>query len=847
MMKRMLIDAMMRSVIVAVLCSLSWSAYAIADDTAKHPINIPPQNLASALQQLSKQSETDLVFRPEQVKGYRTQGLVGTFSAEQAVIKLIEGSALKVSVDATGALLIAAPLPRAARPLDSTGASQQLPSSSPATGNSLHLGQATVAQASAATSLATESDGGAEYPADAAPGDDQAAGGPTLEEIIVTAQKYRQRAIDVPIAMTVIGGMELKKLQITDLDDLQFYVPGLDVDNQGEDLRITIRGISNGTGRGALVGTYLDEADLTSDGYFGLDPNTYDLARVEVLKGPQGTLYGDGSMGGTIRYITNKPVLDEVQMGADVTGLFDQYGAPEARVEAVLNAPLVKHVFGLRIATELDDGGGWIDQPAANRKNINSKNLADVRIEGRWEPRRDVTVDGTEVIHRSTAGPMVGENPVGEFTQVFNLTNTPSIEDNYDISNVTLNWSPGVIAVVNSATYFTHNLNVLNASLTFPLLAPPFPPFDDYSPSAATVDESLSDELRLSSSSAGPWRWTLGGFYKRFDDNVPLDQGYFGLTGAPGTSLPAPSSFFRDVYSKSRAVFGDTNYRIVGRLVVGAGVRYFKDNENSLATGNAAREQATFTSVDPRFYARYGISRNVNIYASAAKGFRSGGFNAYGEPPYQPEHVWSYELGTKMRVLDGRLSFNSDVFFSDYADYQITGIVPFTASPIANQYNAGTAHIKGVEAEATWIPTTWWRLGINGDYINARFVQINVLDSAYAVGDPLDYAPRYQVTASVERGFRWNGRSGFAGIDYTQRARATNRSRNFGPWFYSQSDYMYLASFHTGINWTDNLELGFFVENLLNDRGYTGAVSLESYAAREQPRTFGVQFRANLE
>src|SRR6185312_13336265 len=116
---------------------------------------------------------------------------------------------------------------------------------------------------------------------------------------------------------------------------------------------------------------------------------------------------------------------------------------------------------------------------------------------------------------------------------------------------------------------------------------------------------------------------------------------YSGVPGPPGSPLPVPYSAFASINSNSGSMFGDTNYRVLGRLVVGAGVRYFRDEENGLLVGDAAREEGTFTSIDPRFYVRYGISENVNIYASAAKGFRSGGFNGLGYPPYQPEHVWT--------------------------------------------------------------------------------------------------------------------------------------------------------------------------------------------------------------
>lgn len=790
-----------------------------ADEPRSYSISAQP--LGAALREFARQTDREILFSSDLVKGKMTRGVQGASSARAALVQLLAGTGLTSSTLPTGQILISIAdgkeASAGAHPQDAPmGALNENPARQPTS---------------------------AQSPLSAG-----------LQEIVVTAQKYRQRALDVPISMTVIGGAELKRLQITNLEELQYFVPGMFVDNDGPALRITIGGISNVFGQAALVGTYLDEADVTSQGAFGLDLNTYDLARVEVLKGPQGTLYGEGSLGGTIRYITHKPVLNEVQMGVDVTGLFDQYGAPESRVEAVVNAPIVEDVLGLRIAADLDQGGGWVDQPAAGRSNVNSRNLADARIEGRWQPRDDFTIDAMEVIHRETSGPHTLENPPGIYTQVFNLTSTPSLVDDYNISNVTARFSPGAVTVVDSASYFTHYNNERNFGGNLVLLPPPSPMFEDYWPSAPNIDESLSDELRLAGAGSGRWRWTIGGFFKRIDNYSPNFLFYFGLQGPPGTPLPAPSSVFDDIYSKSVSVFGDTSYRVLDDLVVGLGARYFKDDENALLLEDNAREKARFTSADPRLYIRYGISQNANVYASAAKGFRSGGFNGEGFPQYQPEHVWTYDLGAKMMLLDRRLTVNSDVFVSNYGAYQIVGVPPQPAIPQDVTHNAGDVRVKGIEGDIAWTPGGRWRLALSGDYVNGRFVAVAVEQPSYQVGDPVDDVPRYQLTTSAERAFQWLGRPGSVSVDYAQRARASFRNRYVlgstaspTPWYYGQSDYMYLLGFRAGIDWTSNLHLGFFVQNLLNDRGYTGSDSLEGYTPREQPRTFGVNFSARVQ
>jgi iron complex outermembrane recepter protein len=668
-----------------------------------------------------------------------------------------------------------------------------------------------------------------------------------LQEVIVTAQKFRQRAMDVPISLAVISASELGKTQVRDLGDLMSYVPGLTVEDTGIAVRIAIRGIGNIDGSGALVGTYLDDADVTTGSIVGIDLSTYDLARVEVLRGPQGTLYGEGSEGGTIRYITNKPDLSAFEMDTDVSALFDQYGAPGSRVVSVLNTPIVPGKLGLRVAADFDHEGGWVDQPAAGQKNVNGGDITDARIEARWFPTEGLTADATEVIHRASLGPVTGEDASGNYTQPFSLMNTPVQETNYNISNLTISWRPGGANLLNSTTYISLYNVVKNEGLIGEDYAPPTPLFEAYYPVNALNAQNrvFSDELRVADGGHSPWRWTVGAFYRRYTlSGLPFDA-YFGLVGVGGPGLPAspvafPATFLR---SKSWSGFGDTSYLLFDRLTIGVGVRYFRDAQTTLALFNTQEQAATFTSTDPRVYLRYGISRDVNVYASAAKGFRSGGFNSSGEPGFAPEHVWTYELGTKMRRFGGRMSLDADVFLSNYDDYQSVGLEPPpNPSLLEITENAGTARIKGVEADVTWTPVASWRVGLSGDYIDARLVTINVGEPEYDVGDPLNLVSRYQATGFVEREFSWLDKAGSIRLDYSERAPAPYRDLSVGSFFYSHSDYLHLLNLDWNLQWNENLGLGFFAENLLNDRGYIGAIVIQNDSPRERPRTFGVKF-----
>jgi len=541
-------------------------------------------------------------------------------------------------------------------------------------------------------------------------------------------------------------------------------------------------------------------------------------------------------------------------MSADGTATFDQYGAPGQQITAVVNAPVVSDRLAIRVAADFDHEGGWIDAPAASQKNINGQDISDARIEAAWRLAPDFSINATQVIHRAAEGTFVGEDANGNYNQVFGQATTPAIDDNYNVSNLTLDWHAGYLQVLDSATWIDHTLSQRNTGYTYEYSPPPSTPFAEYIAASRANDKDWSDELRFASNDGGALHWVVGGFYRHFTSDATTISYYFALPGPAGSSLPTaygPASV--DTVSKSRAVFGDASYQLFGALTVGAGVRYFKDDEDYsylFLPGQAAvaAQAGSFRSTDPRFYIDYGISREVKIYASAAKGFRSGGFNSLGFPSYGPESVWTYEVGAKTRNANYGISADADVFRSDYGQYQIVGIAPPPAIPQDITRNAGTARIKGIEGSVRWIPATGWQLGVDGDYIDARLVTINLTQSSssYYVGDPLDFVARYQVTASGERDFSLDGRTALFRVEYSQTAPMTFRNRSIGTWYYSESDRIELLNFRVGIQWSRQLQLAAFVRNVLNDRGYTGPDLIESAAPRERPRTFGLEFSASM-
>lgn len=777
---------------VTLLCSLATSVNA-ADDVPKR-IDVPAGELTTALALLAKQAGVELIYQSAELAGMTTKGVSGNFTAREAVNKLLEGTSLTIRTDSSGAMLIGKPRgsqEKTAQGLDERGPSARKPDPV------------------------------------------------RLEGIVVTAQKRDEHAFDVPISIVAMGADELQKRKISSLDDLSLAVPGLQIASSGSHTRqIFMRGVSNLQGISSLVGMYLDEASVTTGSDSQLDLRAYDLARIEVLRGPQGTLYGEGSVGGTIRFITMDPVLDRFSTKADISTSFTQSGAPGQRVDGVVNVPLIQDELGLRIVGTFDRQGGWMDQPAAGRRDFNDQDLVNLRIKGLWQPTAQFSSSAMAVIHRNDAPRNVGEDANGNYTQTLNFTTTPSTKDEHEIYNFTASYDLAAMRILSTTTYINQAKETRNLGGRFQLIAPPAPRFEVHQPLQSLGNEVFSQELRLTSTDSRSLQWTAGAFYRGAEQQLTIPAIYFGLPGPPGTPLPTPFSVDHGTSSKSWAVFGDASYRVTDRLTLGAGLRHFRDEQEDTNAG--VTQSARFQSLTPRAYAQYKVTDDVNTYASAAKGFRSGGFNAFGQPTFGPEEVWTYELGAKMSLLQGRLAAELAIFHSDYADYQIAGIIPPPAPPFGILSNAGKARIRGIEWALTWRPMDRWSLTFNGNYVDSKFLEIKAASSTYDAGDSLDYFPKYSFTVSAVRDFSWNGKKGFARVDYNKHGSATYRNRSIGPWYYSESGVIDMLNANVLLWWNDRLSLSVFAQNLLNERGFTAPNSIEEFAARTRPRTFGV-------
>jgi outer membrane receptor protein involved in Fe transport len=670
------------------------------------------------------------------------------------------------------------------------------------------------------------------------------------KEIIVTAQKRTERLNEVPISISVISQDAIEKSGATTLKDIQYTVPGLSLVNfSSGGQQFQLRGISANQGR-PTVGVYLDEMPVTSDSAnSNIELDLMDLERVEVLRGPQGDLYGEGAMGGTIRYVTASPNLSryEGSIGAKVSAI--QNGDPSWRLEGVVAAPIVEDQLGIRLSGSYERSGGWIDNGTTGESDTNSAKRWNVRAKVAWEPTASTKV-GLLYIHSDTDSRSNSYSLSDRQSQSALLS--PNNE-RYNLFNLLINHEFGAINLLSSTGYISRKSF---GQTDFTRILKPFletpPPFGFGFPSgtftgvglkADTDFETLTEEVRLSSN--GPrFGWTFGGYYR--DNREHQISTTFELPAPAGFTLFATN---KKSVSKSWAAFGQVYYNITDALKFTVGGRYFEDRRSQLASSTSFGVSAndlngdTFKTFNPKLSLNYQFGSSSSIYASAAKGFRSGGFNLKSAgrgvvtipPSYDPEQLWTYEIG-------GVLSLPSKVFVlqwaayrNEWTDIQTLNFVP--GSIISVTQNGGKASGFGVEIQGILRPIPSLELEASFGWNNMKYDTTTLEKRA---GDPVDYVP--PVTASISAMYKFeisHAVSGFirAQGQYTDPFRVTIRNSLPAP-ISSQARTAVQLSVGASM---DNWEVRAYVDNILdNDKVEFPAFGSISEPIRTRPRSIGL-------
>jgi iron complex outermembrane receptor protein len=691
-------------------------------------------------------------------------------------------------------------------------------------------------------------------------------------DIIVTAQKRAQSVQNIPVAISALNSELLEQRGIATASDLQFAVPSMQVGNLLGATAVTIRGVGLNQGSPGVA--------IHVDGVYQPRPQMgdllqIDLERVEVLRGPQGTLYGRNANGGVVNFITKAPTADYEGYMLAGYGNYDQQ-----HVQGMVNLPFSDAVRARVVLDWSKRGDGFVKNVIPGGQDVDKGETFSGRVRFAFDLAHNLKLDlaanflkGTGptqyfVLHNQPTPISVALNPaLGRATYSFKpwetTANDPINSDRrFLTTSATLAWELGDFSI-KSISGFTKmrddtmaDDDGINVSI-FPVRR-------------FTESKSFSQELNVGASFEIADVVT-GVYYLNDTMNHILD--YNMLEGiAPGTpaGLPPGSHLtFRipDYDTQVKAAFADVTLKPTDRLSLIAGIRFSEEKQNQLQRNNITigaggpevltcptrANDAQFNSTTPRFGARYEFSRDVNAYATFSKGFKAGGFNLYAcDNPFAPEKLTSYEGGLKTRLFDRALTLNLSGFYYDYTDLQISQVVGLARTIT----NAAAAEVKGAELELAWRPDNHWTLDGNLSYLDATYKRFSNTDGLAPQdgvqvldGNRLNQAPTLSINAGV--GYRTTPSD--IGV-LTFRTDVSQRSRTYFREFNGPLDKQDgFASVNASIVWVspdERFRVRLYGTNLFNTAHIAQMDSSDNFGARfiswGAPRQYGAELRANF-
>jgi len=767
-----------------------------------------------------------------------------------------------------------------------------------------------------------------------------------LQEVVVTATKRTSTVQNTPISITAVTGREIEDRGLTDFTALAQTVPGISMKSSGAgQTEFEMRGMTSSGGNSATVGFYLDDTPMSApaaaqNGKVVIDPNLYDLNRVEVLRGPQGTLYGSGSMGGTIKIVTNQPNPSAFDLSGKLILSHTDSGGFNHGESGMLNLPMGGGVAALRIVGTYEHDSGWIDRIVIQAPNfpletgcdatgfcttrgnvaaapvgqdfrgVNDEKLSGARVSLLLKPTENLSITPSFFYQNISMGGLsqIDTDP-GTYTnyQAFNLPepftdriDIGSLNIQYhfpwaDFTSVTSYWNRDELIRQDGTEELQWVLTTL-AGVGGPLAGCPIPLpiYPDpancapgpTTPTPLEDDKSwqTTEELRLASSGDTDLKWLVGYFYQDFEsdwDLYVLQPGAAALVGTGNAfTQTQPTKIIQNSF------FGEVSYRFTPQWTATAGLRrYYYNNEVTTnvsgylsSTGNNTVSSLTNTEsnqgINPKLNLSYQPDKDLLVYATASKGFRPGGANqpvpvgAVGLGPtceanlqaiygtsqfvpapntFNPDSVWTYELGEKWRTSDSRVVLNGAAYYSKWNDAQ--QFVPISCG-FNFSTNTGDATIYGAELELQAVLAPGLLFAVNGAYTHAYFTASSVLPGVIAAnGLQVQDVPARTSSASLSYRVPLAN-----GIDFTSRLENTYVSSRqevtFALYTIPSYDLTNLRLGVEGNKWSAML----FANNLVNklaqvSNAYQINVGIATFqrATVAQPLTIGLELSYRLQ
>ena len=638
----------------------------------------------------------------------------------------------------------------------------------------------------------------------------------SLPEVVVTAQKRRENVQDVPEQVTVVSSQFLQQIHATDLEDIAGYVPGLQVTSGGApgETTIGLRGIypiaSNIT-----VGTYVGDIPVGGSSLFSnaagfsLDLLPYDVSNIQVLSGPQGTLYGASTLGGLIKYELNQPNLNtfHAEIGGDLEGV-DHGGSPGGGVRAAVNGPLFSGQLGFIASYAYENTPGYIDNLQLGQKNVNTIEQQGALLGLLWTPTalpqlrvelnglyQQVKADdlGVEALSVPNARPFLGQyNNDGFVPQPF--------RKDVDILSDRTSYDFGFADLVSITSYeYTDSSQEEDVTAPYSTTALALgAPASDLGPIATTLgiadpftgqvgygvpvleDQHIqlskyTEELRLASKPNTRFEWLIGGFVTYEHSALYQDLSVANPDGtrrssyvSAATGTPVSSALevveLPSIY-REYAGFGDFTWHVTPRLDLQGGLRYSYNAQDfqevtsfnfapgaSTTTGHSSDDVVTF-SASPS----YKITRDLNVYLRFASGYQPGGPNivipnspAIIPRTVAPDTLMQYEAGFKSQFLNRRGTLNVAAFYNDWNNIQISALDE--ASETSYLANGGDAKTEGVDADGSFVVIPGLTLSGTFEYVYAAFTDVVPAVSVAlgaGKGSPLPQTPRFSGSAQA--------------------------------------------------------------------------------------------------
>ena len=609
-------------------------------------------------------------------------------------------------------------------------------------------------------------------------------GPPAVAELLVTARKRPERLDQLPAGVSVISGEQLFATGVADVRDTAGQLVGVLATNLGPGRdKLLMRGLSDGafTGRArSTVSTYLDDAPIN---YNAPDPDLrlVDVERVETMRGPQGALYGSGSLAGVYRIVTAKPDPERVAAGAEAIGADTRGGSASYVADGYLNAPFAGGKAALRLVGYYDNQGGYIDNLSLRLSNVDSTTRQGGRVALRLALSDRWTVDLSAVAQRlhsrdtqyvtvavagpaSPAGeivrgaPLPGDGPlgIGGASRV-NQVREASIND-FAQGAVSVHGDLAGADLAATTSYVQHAYSSLydaTQQANLNLFADAGVSLGIYSEAARI--RRLVQDLVLTSKGSGDLSWLVGAYGSASTERTPSALDILPTTAV--AALAARSRLVR-VYDEERrdhlselAAYGEATWRFAPGWTLSAGARAFRSRLEVKAKIRGAPpaasrdvlETETFNGVSPKLSLQFEFMDGAMVYALYSEGFRPGGVNttnfvgvSSARTTFQPDRLQNFELGAKGRFFDRRLVLRGAAFFDTWSNIQSD---QYRLSGLSYTANVGDAHIRGLEAEAAYD----WDFGLgvqaNALYSAPKFVGVNP-DFANTLGSGLPGAPR---------------------------------------------------------------------------------------------------------